>query len=166
MSLDRMATPIGTAIVVTDERSRVRAFDFDDFERRLRDRLRVGRGSRLEIVERRAPAVVRRAIADYFDGDLRRLDDLEPEAAGTPFQRSVWRALRAIAPGRTTTYGALAAKIGVPGGARAVGLANGSNPIGLVVPCHRVIGKGGALTGYAGGVHRKRWLLRHEGIDC
>jgi O-6-methylguanine DNA methyltransferase len=82
---------------------------------------------------------------------------------GTAFQKSVWAALRQIPVGETLGYGALAARLGKPGAARAVGLANGLNPIGIVVPCHRVIGASGTLTGYAGGVERKAWLLAHEG---
>ncbi len=83
--------------------------------------------------------------------------------AGTPFQRDVWAALREIPVGKTLSYGALAAKIGRPKAVRAVGLANGANPIGIVVPCHRVIGADSSLTGYGGGLDRKRWLLNHEG---
>jgi methylated-DNA-[protein]-cysteine S-methyltransferase len=83
---------------------------------------------------------------------------------GTPFQRRVWSALREIPVGRTVSYGALAQQLGQPSAARAVGLANGRNPIGIVVPCHRVIGSNAALTGYAGGLARKRWLLEHEGV--
>ncbi len=97
----------------------------------------------------------------YFDGTLTDFG-LPLAPAGTPFQRQVWAALCDIAYGSTTTYGELAAAIGRPGAARAVGLANGRNPIAIVVPCHRVIGAGGRLTGYAGGLERKRWLLDHE----
>ena len=88
---------------------------------------------------------------------------LPVETGGTEFQREVWRALRAIPAGETRSYGALASSIGRASAVRAVGLANGANPIGVVVPCHRVIGQNGALTGYAGGIERKRWLLAHEG---
>ena len=84
--------------------------------------------------------------------------------AAPPFQREVWAALRAIPVGATTSYGRLAAAIGRPKAVRAVGLANGSNPIGIVVPCHRVIGADASLTGYGGGLERKRWLLEHEGV--
>jgi methylated-DNA-[protein]-cysteine S-methyltransferase len=164
MSLDRVKTPIGVAIVVVDDQGRLRALDFDDFEERIHRRLRVDWGNRPRVVERRAPAAIRQALADYFEGGLARLEDLECKTAGTPFQRKVWTALRAIAPGRTTSYGALASRIGAPGAARAVGLANRSNPIGIVIPCHRVIGADGSLTGYASGIERKRWLLRHEGV--
>jgi methylated-DNA-[protein]-cysteine S-methyltransferase len=84
---------------------------------------------------------------------------------GTPFQRLVWAALREIAAGRTLSYAALAGRIGRPTAIRAVGLANGANPVGVVVPCHRVVGSDSTLTGYGGGLARKRWLLEHEGAD-
>ncbi len=85
-------------------------------------------------------------------------------AGGTDFQRRVWAALREIPSGTTRTYGDIAAELGEPGAARAVGLANGANPVAIVVPCHRVIGSAGALTGFGGGLERKRWLLEHEGV--
>lgn len=97
----------------------------------------------------------------YFAGDLRDFD-LPLAAAGTPFQQRVWRALRDIPYGETISYGELARRIGQPTASRAVGLANGQNPISIVVPCHRVIGANGSLTGYGGGLERKRWLLAHE----
>jgi methylated-DNA-[protein]-cysteine S-methyltransferase len=102
-------------------------------------------------------------IRSYFDGDLEALDAIQVDPGGTPFQRLVWNALRTIPPGRTESYGGLAAKIGRPNACRAVGLANGQNPISLVIPCHRVIGSDGKLTGYGGGLNRKKWLLEHEG---
>ncbi|HCC1079435.1 TPA: methylated-DNA--[protein]-cysteine S-methyltransferase, partial [Salmonella enterica subsp. enterica serovar Paratyphi C] len=102
-------------------------------------------------------------LADYFAGNLAVIDTLETATGGTPFQREVWQALRAIPCGQVMHYGQLAAQLGRPGAARAVGAANGANPISIVVPCHRVIGRNGTLTGYAGGVQRKEWLLRHEG---
>jgi len=100
------------------------------------------------------------ALRAYFDGDLAALDGLPVAPRGTPFQLDVWRALRRVPPGTTTSYGAIARELGTS--PRAVGAANGANPIALVVPCHRVFGKGGALTGYAYGLPRKRWLLAHE----
>jgi O-6-methylguanine DNA methyltransferase len=109
------------------------------------------------------PAAIAAALDGYFAGDLTAVDAVPVATGGTEFQKSVWAALRSIPAGETRGYGALAAAIGKPGAARAVGLANGMNPIGIVVPCHRVIGASGALTGYAGGVERKRWLLAHEG---
>lgn len=107
---------------------------------------------------------VRRALERYFGGDIQALEDV-PAAAlhGTTFQREVWASLREIKPGETTTYGALAKQLGREGAQRAVGAANGANPIGLIVPCHRVIGSANKLTGYGGGLDRKHWLLRHEG---
>jgi O-6-methylguanine DNA methyltransferase len=101
-------------------------------------------------------------VTRYFDGDVAALDDVRVAAAGTPFQRRVWAALRRIPVGETTTYGRLAAALGCPGSARAVGAANGANPVAIAVPCHRVVGADGTLTGYAGGLERKRFLLRHE----
>ena len=109
-------------------------------------------------------AAVDAAIAQlgaYFAGERRAFElPLAPE--GTAVQRAVWAALAAVPYGATSTYGAVAAQLGKPGGARAVGLANGQNPIAIVVPCHRIIGSGGALTGYGGGLWRKTWLLEHE----
>ena len=104
-----------------------------------------------------------RALEDYFAGARRDFDDLELAPRGSSFQRRVWSALREIPYGETESYGGLAERIGEAGGARAVGLANHQNPIGIVVPCHRVIGADGSLTGFAGGLWRKQWLLGHEG---
>lgn len=101
-------------------------------------------------------------LAAYFDGDVSALDSLEVEAPGTPFQQEVWRQLRLIPVGSTISYGELARRIGKPSAPRAVGMANGSNPIALIVPCHRVIRTGGALGGYGFGIDCKRWLLAHE----
>lgn len=103
-------------------------------------------------------------IKAYFDGDLTALESIEVKTAGTPFQQLVWKALLDIPAGRTDTYGHLAQRIGRPSAVRAVGLANGQNPISLVIPCHRVIGSNGKLTGYGGGLDRKQWLLEHEGV--
>ena len=99
----------------------------------------------------------------YFAGELAAIDTLPVQTGGTAFQREVWRALREIPCGGTVSYAELAERIGRPTAVRAVGLANGSNPVGIVVPCHRVIGANGSLTGYGGGIERKRWLLEHEG---
>ena len=102
------------------------------------------------------------ALARWFGGDLRALDSLETDSGGTPFQQRVWAALRTIPPAETRSYAWLAAALGDPAAVRAVGTANGRNPISLVVPCHRVIGKDGALAGYAGGIARKQWLIDFE----
>jgi methylated-DNA-[protein]-cysteine S-methyltransferase len=101
-------------------------------------------------------------IAAYFAGDFASLDGIAIDPGGTPFQQSVWAALRRIRPGETTTYAQLARGIGAPTAVRAVGAANGANPIWLIIPCHRAIGSDGRLVGYAGGLERKRWLLAHE----
>lgn len=101
-------------------------------------------------------------LNEYFNGQRQQFD-LPTAAQGTPFQHKVWAALCAIPYGRTWTYGELAAYIGQPTASRAVGLANGRNPLSIIVPCHRVIGANGQLTGYGGGMQRKRWLLTHEG---
>lgn len=104
---------------------------------------------------------VRGQVDEYFAG-RRRSFDLPLHPAGSRFQQRVWAALTEIPYGETTTYGAIAAELGAPSASRAVGLANGQNPICIVVPCHRVIGANGSLTGYAGGLAAKRWLLEHE----
>jgi methylated-DNA-[protein]-cysteine S-methyltransferase len=106
-------------------------------------------------------ATARRQLGEYFAGERREFD-LPLRPAGTPFQREVWAALRDIPYGETAGYGELAQRLGRPGAARAVGLANGRNPIAIVVPCHRVIGAAGSLTGYGGGLERKRYLLDLE----
>jgi methylated-DNA-[protein]-cysteine S-methyltransferase len=160
--LDRLATPIGEALLVTDEAGILRAFDWADRQSGMSRLLRLHYGS---VVPERgsAPRGMQRLLRRYFEGDLGCLSTIECCTPGTPFQRKVWNALTAIAPGETFSYGALAAKLGCPRSVRAVGLANAANPISVVVPCHRVIGIDGSLTGYGGGLERKRWLLNHEG---
>ncbi len=108
------------------------------------------------------PAGAVSGLAAYFAGDLGALDGIAVDPGGTPFQRDVWSALRRVAAGRTVSYGELAELSGHPRAVRAVGLANARNPIAIVIPCHRVIGADGSLTGYGGGLERKEWLLRHE----
>jgi methylated-DNA-[protein]-cysteine S-methyltransferase len=102
-----------------------------------------------------------RQLQAYFVGELKQFE-LELDVGGTPFQRRVWTALLGIPYGATTTYGRLAEQLGEPRAMRAVGLANGRNPISIIIPCHRVIGANGSLTGYGGGLARKQWLLAHE----
>ena len=102
-------------------------------------------------------------ISAYFDGDVQALETLPVTPPGTPFQQEVWKTLRKVGPGRTVSYGELAKRVGRPDASRAVGMANARNPVALIIPCHRVIGSNGKLTGYAYGLDRKRWLLRHEG---
>ncbi len=108
-------------------------------------------------------AATRRQLSEYFAGS-RRTFELPLRLQGTAFQQTVWRRLTEIPYGDTWSYGQLAARIGKPGASRAVGLANGRNPIAILVPCHRVIGADGSLTGYGGGLERKQWLLAHEGL--
>lgn len=164
LTLDRIDTPVGEMLVVTDAEGAVRALDFADFEDRMR-RLLTRHWGEVRLAPGRAPEAVRAAIAAYFAGDLAALDGLAVKTAGTAFQREVWAALRRIPAGTTVSYGRLAAEVGRPKAVRAVGLANGGNPVGVIVPCHRVIGANGTLTGYAGGVERKRALLAHEGVN-
>jgi methylated-DNA-[protein]-cysteine S-methyltransferase len=101
----------------------------------------------------------------YFAGDVSALESIPVDPEGTRFERRVWRTLQRIPAGKTLTYGEIARKLGSPNAARAVGGACGRNPIVLVIPCHRVIGSNGSLTGFGGGIERKRWLLQHEGAQ-
>jgi len=160
--IDRLATPIGEILLVTDGEGHLRGLDWSDHEARLTRLLRLNyRPFAPEAGA--APAATRRALAAYFGGDLQRLAVIPWRTLGTPFQQALWAALAAIPPGQTLSYAALAARLGSPQAIRAAGAANGANPISLVLPCHRVIGSDGSLTGYGGGLDRKRWLLRHEG---
>jgi len=163
--MDRVPTPIGDMLVVFDRDGNLRGADFFDHEERMRTLLRqqYAREGAVAIVDGPAPKAIRAAIESYFGGDLAAIDKLPVKTGGTPFQREVWRLLRLIPAGKTTTYGKLAARLGAPNAARAVGMANGANPIGVIVPCHRVIGSDASLTGYGGGLPRKQWLLTHEG---
>lgn len=158
---DRIASPVGAILVVWDDDGALRALDFEDYEARMQRLLRRHYGD-YRLLPAEAPAAITDALAAFFAGDLAALAALPVRTNGTAFQRRVWTALRTIPPGRTSSYGALATAIGAPTASRAVGLANGANPIAIVVPCHRVIGANGALTGYGGGLDRKRWLLEHE----
>ena len=162
--LDRLATPIGVALLVTDAEGALRAFDWDDYEHRMRELLRLHYGA-VDLREQAAPAAMKAALSDYFAGDLAQLSSVAWRIAGTPFQQKVWTALAQIPVGTTLSYGTLAARIDMPKAIRAVGHANGSNPISVVLPCHRLIGADGSLVKYGGGLERKRWLLRHEGVE-
>jgi methylated-DNA-[protein]-cysteine S-methyltransferase len=132
-----------------------------------------GEGAEREL-ETRAPGATIRAHSDpagaatalksYFAGDLHALDRVQVDPWGTPFQRRVWTTLRSVPAGQTASYAEVARRIGTPTAVRAVGTANGANPIAIIVPCHRIIGSSGSLVGYGGGVQRKRWLLQHEGV--
>jgi methylated-DNA-[protein]-cysteine S-methyltransferase len=162
-TLDRLTTPIGGMLLVTDDAGVLRAFDFEDYESRMKQLLRLQYGT-VDLKSGRAPKAMRSALSAYFDGDFAALKTIEWRVAGTLFQRKVWTALPGIPAGKTMSYGALAAKLGSPNAMRAVGHANGSNPISVVIPCHRLIGADGSLVKYGGGLHRKAWLLRHEGV--
>jgi methylated-DNA-[protein]-cysteine S-methyltransferase len=162
-SLDRMDTPIGVALLVTDAEGVLRALDWEDYAPRMKELLRRQYGA-VELNEARAPGDMRKALTAYFKGDLDRLDTIKWHVAGTAFQQKVWHALPKVAAGTTMSYGAMAAKLKTPNAMRAVGHANGSNPISVVLPCHRLIGANGSLVKYGGGLERKRWLLAHEGV--
>jgi methylated-DNA-[protein]-cysteine S-methyltransferase len=151
-------------LLVTDDDGVLRALEFADHEARMHRRLREHYGGYTlrEGAAAAAPASVTRALDAYFDGSTDALADVRTATGGTPFQREVWDALGEIPPGTTVSYGQLAAGLGRAGSSRAVGAANGANPIAIVVPCHRVIGANGTLTGYGGGLPRKQWLLDHE----
>ncbi|MCC6994868.1 MAG: methylated-DNA--[protein]-cysteine S-methyltransferase [Deltaproteobacteria bacterium] len=150
MRVDRLDTPIGRMRLVVDAAGALKHLDWDLDDDAAR------------LLPTRDPAGVTSALRAYFGGQLEALEGLLVDGEGTDFQRRVWAALRQIPAGTTQSYGDLARRIGSPAAVRAVGAANGRNPIGVVVPCHRVIGADGTLTGYAGGLERKRWLLAHE----
>jgi methylated-DNA-[protein]-cysteine S-methyltransferase len=150
----RVASPIGELLLVGDGRS---LHGLHMQEGRTAARVDPGWARADEPF-----AAVQEQLSEYFAGERREFDLPLELAAGTPFQRRVWQELRRIPYGETTTYGELARRLGRPSASRAVGLANGSNPIAVVVPCHRVIGADGSLTGYGGGLRRKRLLLDLE----
>jgi methylated-DNA-[protein]-cysteine S-methyltransferase len=113
-------------------------------------------------IDARAFTAERHQLKEYFAGERTRFD-LRLAPRGTPFQERVWKALLTVGFGRTASYGEIARAIGRPEASRAVGAANGKNPIAIIIPCHRIIGASGSLVGYAGGLPRKKWLLAHEG---
>lgn len=158
---DVLHSPVAPLQVFTDEDGAVRVLDFDTDSARVR-RLLQRYYPGVPIEAGGAPVAVRADMDGYFAGDFAALGRVPWRVVGTDFQQQVWRALIEIPVGETTTYGALAARIGRPAAVRAVGAANGANPVGVVIPCHRVIGSTGAVTGYGGGIARKRWLLAHE----
>lgn len=159
--IDRLDSPLGVLQLAVDPDGALRLLEFDEDSPRAR-RLMARHFSGVAVARGAAPAEVLRGLRAYFAGDLGALAAIPVRLGGTDFQRRVWRALTAIPAGATTSYGALAERLGAPRAVRAVGLANGANPVSLVIPCHRVIGADGSLTGYGGGLARKRWLLAHE----
>ena len=163
LMLDRIDTPIGDLMIAADSLGNLRVALFTDREDVIYRQSRLHYGeSAFELLSGRNPHGISDAIRLYFAGQLNAIDSIQVTTGGTPFQREVWQALRQIPCGTTLSYSGLAHRIGRPSAVRAVGLANGANPIAVVVPCHRVIGSDGSLTGYGGGIERKRWLLDHE----
>lgn len=161
---DTIPTPVGEMLLVTHGDA-LCAAEFSGFEARMRALLRRHHGD-FELRPGAAPSAVRDGFARYFDGDIEAFAGIAPLTNGTPFQESVWAALRATQWGERLSYSELAARIGRPRAVRAVGLANGRNPVAILIPCHRIVGKNGSLTGYAGGLERKAWLLEHEGLGA
>jgi methylated-DNA-[protein]-cysteine S-methyltransferase len=159
LAADTLDTPIGRLLILCDAEA-LCVVDYDDFGDRMHRLLRRRYGS-YDIVRTANPLGMTTLLERYFAGELGAIDTARVETGGTPYQRRVWNSLRTIPHGQTRTYGQLAAYLGGTH-ARAVGNANSLNPIGIVVPCHRVIGANAKLTGYAGGLERKRWLLDHE----
>lgn len=161
LAYETFDSPIGRIVVVAGVRG-VCAIEFADHAARLCTHLERWFESG-DFAHRGDPAGALPRLHAYFAGDASALDDLPVDPHGTPFQLAVWKALRDIPTGETRSYADIARTIGRPAAVRAVGAANGSNPIAIAVPCHRVIGSDGSLTGYGGGIERKRWLLTHEG---
>lgn len=159
---DSIDSPIGAVLIAVDD-GRLCALEFAGYEARMMTLLERRYGP-VHFTSAADPEGFSRRVRDYFAGDLHALDCIPVDVGGTPFQQRVWGALRAIPLGTTMTYGAMAARLGKPAAYRAVGAANGSNPAAIVIPCHRLIGADASLTGYASGLHRKRWLLEHEGV--
>ena len=163
LTIDRFASPVGNILLAVDEHDMLRALAFDDHGAKMTGQLRRFYGD-IPMAPGTAPQTIREALSRYFAGEHAALTTIPTATAGTTFQRSVWSALSEIPVGSTVSYLDIAAQVGDRKAVRAVGMANGANPISLVVPCHRVIGSDGKLAGYGGGVERKRWLLAHEGV--
>ncbi|HLL80706.1 MAG TPA: methylated-DNA--[protein]-cysteine S-methyltransferase [Ktedonobacteraceae bacterium] len=161
LQLDRIDSPIGDIVIVVDG-ERLCSLDYMEYESRMMTLLS-RRYGQFKLEQAADPHGFSSRIRAYLAGDYHCLDEISVNTGGTVFQQEVWSALRSIPPGTTTTYGELAAKLGRPTAYRAVGAANALNPIAIVIPCHRVVGADASLTGYAGGLERKQWLLAHEG---
>jgi methylated-DNA-[protein]-cysteine S-methyltransferase len=156
-----LSSPIGPLALVAS-RLGLCGVGFDPDSGRMRVELERRFGP-VVLESRPDPAGAVSALRRYFGGDVHAIDSIPVDTGGTPFQQQVWTTLRRIPAGRTWSYAEMAVAIGRPTATRAVGAANGANPVGVVLPCHRVIGSNGRLTGYGGGLPRKVWLLRHEG---
>ena len=159
---DTLESPIGRLVLVFDA-GRLCALDYADNCGRM-TRLLQRRYHQFRLCAASTPLDVTQQLRAYLGGKLDAIDSVQVDPGGTAFQQKVWEALRTIPPGTTRTYRDVAEQIGRPSAWRAVGRANALNPISIVLPCHRLIGANGALTGYAGGLERKHWLLRHEGV--
>jgi methylated-DNA-[protein]-cysteine S-methyltransferase len=162
LTLERLPTPFGPILVAADAEGRLRAVEFWNDEAEMR-RLLARHVGPVKAEFGKVAGPIRTAFECYFAGDRHALKAVPWATGGTAFQRKVWKALTTIPVGETWSYAQLAAAVGKPKAVRAVGLANGANPVPIVIPCHRVIGANGSLTGFGGGLARKRWLLRHEG---
>ena len=163
LHVEQLSSVLGPMLLLTDDQQNLRMVDWVDCQERMDRLLRRQYGlGRTRTVPSSRRTAARDAMEAYFSGDLTAIDRLPVANGGTDFQREVWAALRTIPAGQTCSYGQLAAAIDRPKAVRALGLANAANPIAIVVPCHRVIGANGALTGYRSGLARKRWLLDHE----
>jgi methylated-DNA-[protein]-cysteine S-methyltransferase len=160
---DTIETPIGQVVLVVENQN-LCFVDFEGNEHRMKQLLEK-RFGRYQLEPTKNPFGYSVKLEAYFSGDLSAVDDIPVSTGGTEFQQKVWLELRQIPTGETRSYGAMAAKLGQPTASRAVGMTNGLNPISIVLPCHRVIGASGMLTGYAGGLERKKWLLKHEGVN-
>ncbi len=168
LALSRITTPIGAMALVHDGKRALWAAEFHEDPARLATSLERFAIAPVAPEQVPAPGCLADAFAGYFARDWQAFDAIELPRFGSPFEQAVWAALRTIPAGQTASYGDIAralggAATGAGGLARAVGTANGRNPRAILVPCHRVIGADGGLTGYAGGLQRKEWLLRHEG---
>nr|AIA18021.1 AlkA N-terminal domain protein [uncultured bacterium] len=159
--IDKVDSEIGDIVLVTDGQSLV-ALDYADYEPRMR-KLLTSRYGAFELKQVENPGGFSDKVRCYLAGDYTSLDNIPVNTGGTPFQQEVWKALRTIPAGTVVSYKQLAQKVGRPTAYRAVGMTNSLNPVAIVLPCHRVVGANSALTGYAGGLERKRWLLQHEG---
>ena len=157
-----LESPIGRLVLVFNA-GRLCALDYADSHKRM-TRLLQRRYDQFRLCAASKPLGVTQQLRAYLGGELDAINNIQVDPGGTAFQQTVWEALRIIPPGTTRTYRDVAEQIGRPNAWRAVGRANALNPISIVLPCHRLIGANGALTGYAGGLERKHWLLRHEGV--
>ena len=167
LQIDRYTCPLGEIVLVADQ-NKLCFVDFADNENRMQ-KLLAARYGEFSFESKPNLLKLRRRFARYFGGDMHAFSAAEFNIGnlltfGTEFQRTVWQNLSTIPTGQTISYQQLSVKIGRPNAVRAVASANANNPIAIIIPCHRVIGKNGNLRGYAGGIDRKKWLIDHETI--